>query len=106
MKIYKGVVLTILLHGCESWPLTEAQTAKLDAFHHRQLRAILKIPWWLIRNDEVLQRAKISSIGDKVRQLRMFWLGHVIRMDQTRLPSQALFGQLSGRRRSTADVKM
>jgi len=32
------------------------------------------------------------------RQLRMVWLGHVIRLGPDRLPYQALFGQLAGQR--------
>jgi hypothetical protein len=88
VKFYKGLVLTILLHGAESWPLTGAQAAKLESFHHRWLRTILRVKWWQrIRNEEILQRAKIYSIGDRMRQVRMLWLGHVIRMGSNRLPS-------------------
>ncbi|KAG7670234.1 hypothetical protein KSW81_008369 [Nannochloris sp. 'desiccata'] len=107
IKIYKSLVITIFLHGAEAWPLTEAQTAKLETFHQRQLRIILRISWWQhISNTEVLQRAKIYSIGDRIRQVRMLWLGHVMRMGPSRIPYQTLFGQLSGRRRAGRSLSL
>ena len=99
LMFYKGLVLPILLHGAESWPLTDAQTKRLDTFHHRCLRQILRVRWEQhISNEQLLATAGIYSIRDRVRQIRMFWLGHVIRMGPSRLPYQALFGQLDGRR--------
>ena len=97
---FKSLVLTILLHGAESWPLTGNEVQRLEVFQQRWLRHILHISWSEhISNEVVLHRANIPSIKIRTRQLRMFWLGHVIRRGPNRLPYQALFGQLSGQRR-------
>lgn len=100
LKIYKSAVLTVLLHGAESWPLTGRDTARLDVFHQRWLRRILHVFWFQhVSNAEILQRARMPSIADRARCLRMLWFGHVIRMGPDRLPYQSLFGQLAGTRR-------
>lgn len=99
LTFFKSLVLTILLHGAESWPLTQKDVQRLEVFQQRWLRRILKISWnEHISNEIVLQRAGLSSIEARTRQLRMVWLGHVIRLGPDRLPYQALFGQLAGRR--------
>ena len=49
--IYKAHVLepTILLYGSEVWNKTQTQMKRLEMFHHRCLRRILKIKWFLSR---------------------------------------------------------
>jgi hypothetical protein len=99
MVTYKTLVKTILLYGGESWPLTQSQTAKLEAFHQRQLRSILRIRWdALVSNSEVLRRAGDLSIADTLRLLRLKWLGHTFRLDDGRMLRRMLFGRLDGRR--------
>jgi hypothetical protein len=94
LRFFKSLVLPILLHGAESWPLTSKEVQRLEVFQQRWLRHILNISYWQhIRNEVVLQRARLPSIEVRTRQLRMFWMGHVIRLGPTRLPYQALFGQ-------------
>ena len=45
MAVYKAIVLTTLLYGCEAWITYRRHIKKLDAFHMRCLRRILRITW-------------------------------------------------------------
>ena len=107
LTFYKSLVLTILLHGAESWPVTQKHVQRLEVFQQRWLRRILKTSWTQhISNEDILQRAGVPSIETRIRQLRMIWLGHVIRLGPARLPYQALFGQLAGQRsRGTGKIQ-
>lgn len=70
--ICKALVLTVLLYGAESWPLTEAKTKKLEVFHTKALRRALDIRrrgLHLISNDELFQRADTESIAVTLRLL-------------------------------------
>jgi hypothetical protein len=40
-RFYKSLVLTILLHGAESWPLTGNEVQRLEVFQQRWVRRIL-----------------------------------------------------------------
>ena len=43
--IYLAIPVNLLLWGCQSWALTKVLTKKIEVFHMRCLRRILKIKW-------------------------------------------------------------
>ena len=95
IKVYKAVVLTSLLYGCESWTLYRKHTKQLERFHTRSLRAIMGIKWQdRVTNLEVLDRGGLLSIEAMILKAQLRWTGHVIRMEPHRLPRQLLYGEL------------
>ena len=79
---------------------------KLEAFHQRCLRRMMKISWEShATNLEVLQLAGMTSITTEIRKKHFKWAGQVTRMSDNRLPKQLLYGELQegsrpkGRRR-------
>ncbi len=63
IAVYKAVVLTTLLYGCESWTLFHRHIAKLDQFHLRCLKKIAHIKWQdMVPDTAVLERCEISGI--------------------------------------------
>jgi len=54
MRIYNAAVLSVLLYGAETWPLTGTLSFRLDGFDSRALRSILGIHWRdLVSNETV-----------------------------------------------------
>ena len=95
IQVYKAAVVTTLLYGAESWVLYRKQVRLLERFHQRCLRAIMGIQWQdHVTNEEVLQRADITSVESMlmIRQLR--WAGHVSRMDDSRMPKAVFYSEL------------
>ncbi|KAL6475004.1 hypothetical protein MHYP_G00160440 [Metynnis hypsauchen] len=93
LKVYKTVVLTSLLYGCETWTLYRKHVKLLESFHMRSLRSILGIRWQdRVTNLEVLDRAESTSIEAMVLKAQLRWTGHVIRMEPYRIPRQLLYG--------------
>ena len=96
LKIYKAVVITSLLYGCESWTLYRRHVKLLEQFHQRSLRSIMGIRWQdKITNIDVLDRAETISIESMLLKAQLRWVGHIIRMPDYRLPKQLLFGELT-----------
>ena len=94
--VYKACVLSTLLYGSESWTLYAHQTRKLNSFHMRCLRRILNVHWSdKITNNKILDMAGIQSLYTILRQQRLRWLGHVIRMTENRIPKMVLFSELA-----------
>ena len=61
----------------------------------RALRSILGIKWQdKISNTEVLDRAHSSTIEAMLLKSQLRWTGHVVRMNDTRIPKQLFFGEL------------
>lgn len=95
-QVYRACVLSTLLYGSESWTLYAKQEHKLNAFHMRCLRRILNITWQdKVPNTQVLERAALPSIYAILKQRRLRWLGHVIRMEDGRIPKDLLYGELA-----------
>ena len=98
--VYQACVVSVLLYGAECWPLLKADEERLDAFHHRCLRAILRVTRWDQQLHHVTNKGlrecwgDVGLMSDQVRSRRLQWLGHVARMDNERLPKQLLFGWL------------
>ena len=101
VRVYEAVVLTILLYGSETWILLRKHVNVLESFHMKHLRIILGIRWQdKVTNIEVLNRANSSSLEALLIKAQLRWSGHVVRMDDTRLPKIALYGELSSGVRS------
>ncbi|KAI4883820.1 hypothetical protein NFI96_002543 [Prochilodus magdalenae] len=81
--LFKSLVLSILLYGCETWKLTKGEEGKLDIFQTKCLRRILRIRWQQhISNRKVLEMAGAEKISEEVRRRRWNWIGHVLRRDR------------------------
>ena len=81
IKVYKAVVLTTLLYGCESWTVYQRHAKKLNHFHTTRLRKLLGISWQeRIPDTEVLTRAVLLSIPIILMKVQLRWAGHVARM--------------------------
>jgi hypothetical protein len=40
VRIYKIIILAVVLYGCETWPLTVREEHKLRVFENRLLRRV------------------------------------------------------------------
>ena len=87
MKFYNACVLSTLLYGAECWSLTERDEARLDAFDMRCQRKILRITWLQHKtNHYVRSLTKQPQLTNIIRNRRLKWFGHVLRMDPGRIP--------------------
>ena len=99
--VYQAVVLGVLLYAAETWPAKQRDIRRLEGFHHRCLRSILGIGRMQqrlqhISNEKVRQWFGMpTSLEVTIACRRLQWLGHVARMEDSRLPKQFLFGWLS-----------
>ena len=90
-KLFRAIVVPSLVYGAETWPATEGLLKRLDTFQSRCLRRIWGINWWdYIRTEDVLHRSHQPSVSTIIRRSRLRWFGHVMRMDEIRLPKRIL----------------
>ena len=95
IDVYRATVLTSLLYG-ETWTLSSKQIDRLEKFHLSTLRKIARIRWFhKVTNYEVLSRCKIKSLKSMLDKAKLRWLGHVIRMEDSRIPKALLYGRLA-----------
>ena len=101
-KVYKAVVLPTLLCTCETSTVYQQHAKRLNHFHTRCLRKLLKIKW---QDKEVLKRAGMQNVHILLKLAQLRWTGHVTRMHEERLPKKILYRELEMDKRSHGGQK-
>jgi hypothetical protein len=86
IKIYKTVILPVVLYGCETWSLTLREEHGLRVSENRVLRRIFGPKreedgsWRKLHNDELHSPYSSQNIVRVSKARRLRWAGHVARM--------------------------
>ena len=84
LSVYQATVLPSLLYGCETWTCYRRHIRKLEQFHLRCLRAVLRVSWKdKVTNQEILRRAGLTGIDAMLNLAQLHWTGHVMHMDNS-----------------------
>jgi hypothetical protein len=104
IKIYKTVILPVVLYGCETWSLTLREEHRLRVFEKRVLRGIFGPKreedgsWIKLHNDELHSLYSSLNIVRVIKSRGMRWAGHVARMGEGRGVHTVLVGRPEGKR--------
>jgi hypothetical protein len=91
LKIYNSNVKSILLYGSETWRVVRTDFNKLNTFHTKNMRKLCGIFWPnTISNVDLYARTNSISMEDEIKMKRWRWLGHVIRMNDDKIPKTSL----------------
>ena len=87
IKIYRTIVLPVVLYGCGTWSLTVREERRLRVFENRVLRRIfgpkrdeVTGKCRKLHNEELNDLNSTPSIVRVIKSRRMRWAGHVARM--------------------------
>jgi hypothetical protein len=104
IKIYKTVILPVVLYGCETWSLTLREEHRLRVFENRVLRGKFGPKreedgsWRKLHDDELHSLYSSPNIVRVIKSWRMRWAGHVARMGKRRGVYWVLVGRPEGKR--------
>jgi hypothetical protein len=105
IKIYKTIILPVVLYGCETWSLTLREEHRMRVFENRVLRRIFGPKrdevtggWRKLHNEELHSLYSSPGIFRVSKARRMRWAGHVARMGEGRGAGNILVGRPEGRR--------
>ena len=101
IKLFRSIILSILLYGSETWCLLNSQIQRLQVFVTRCLRIITGISLWQkVRNTELKRMTSIERIEVLRKQRRLRWFGHLQKMENNRIPKKLLSARMQeGKRR-------
>jgi hypothetical protein len=87
ITIYKNIILSVVLYGCETWSLTLREEYRLEVFENRVLRRISGLKrdevtgeWRKLHTEELHDLYSSPRISRIIKARRMRWTGLVARM--------------------------
>jgi hypothetical protein len=98
-KIYRTIILPVVLYGCEAWSVTLKEELRLRVFENRVLRIFgpkwgkVTGEWRKLHNEELHDLYSSPSIVQVIKMIRMRWVGHVARMREGRGTYTVLVGK-------------
>ncbi|KAJ4451260.1 hypothetical protein ANN_02721 [Periplaneta americana] len=105
LRIYKTVILPVVLYGCETWTLTLREEKRLRVFENKVLRKIFGAKrdevtgeWRKLHNTEL---HALYSSPDMIRNIKsrgLRWAGHVAHMGESRNAYRVLVGKPEGKK--------
>jgi len=105
IKIYRTIILPVVLDGRETWSLTLREERKLRVSENMVLRRIfgprrdeVTGEWRRLHKEELNDLYCSPNIVRVIKSGRMRWAGHVARMGEERRVYRVLVGKPEGRR--------
>ena len=95
-EVHNAVVLPTLLYGAETWTVKADSVRRMRGFHNRCMRSMLGVSRLQQWKERITSRELAETIGmtesmaEILRRHRLRWLGHVARMEDSRMPKQLL----------------
>jgi hypothetical protein len=91
VKIYKTIILSVVLCGCKTWSVTLREKHRLRVFENRVLRGIFETKrdevtgeWRKLHSGELHNSYSSPDIIRQIKSRRMRCAGHVARMGEGR----------------------
>ena len=100
VHLVKGIVLPVVMYGCENWTIKKAECQIIDAFELWCWRRLLRVPWTARRcNQSILKEISPEySLEGLMPELKLQYFGHLmLRTDS--FEKTRMRGKIEGRRR-------
>ena len=100
IHIVKAMIFPVVMYGCESWTIKQAEHWRINAFELWYWRRLLRVPWTARRsNQSILEEISPEySLEGPMLKLKLRYSGHlmwrVYSLEKTLMP-----GKIEGRRR-------
>ena len=71
--LVKAMVFPVVMYGCESWTIKQAEYRRIDAFELWCWRRLLRVPWTTRRSKETGPEYSLEGL-----MLKLQYFGHLI----------------------------
>ena len=100
IRLVKAVVFPVVIYGCESWTVKEAEHQRIDAFELWCWKRLSRVPWTVRRSSQSILK-EISpecSLEGLMLKLKLQYFGHLMRTANS-FEKTLMLGGIGGRRR-------
>ena len=104
IHLFKAMVLPVVMYGCESWAIKNAEHWRIDSFYLWCWRRLLRAPWTARRSNQSInwfdwkEINPVYSLEGLMLKVKLQYFGHLMwRTDS--LEEILMLGKIEGRRR-------
>ena len=100
VRLVKAMVFPVVMYGCESWTIKEAECRRIDVFELWCWRRLLRVSWTARRSNQSILK-EISpgcSLEGLMLKLKLQYFGHLMRRAES-LEKTLMLGKIEGERR-------
>ena len=100
VHLIKAMVFPLVMYGCESWTVKEAECQRIDAFELWCWRRLLRVPWTARRsNQSILKEISPEYLLEWLMlKLKLQYFGHLMQRTDS-FEKIVMLGKIEGRRR-------
>ena len=98
VRLVKAMVFPVVMYGCESSSIKNAEHRKIDAFELWCWRRLLRVPWTAGRSNQSILRELSPGCSLEGLRLKLQYFGHLMRRVDS-LEKTLMLGGIGGRRR-------
>ena len=97
VHIVKAMVFPVVMYGCESWTVKDAECQRIDAFKLWCWRRLLKVPWTARRSNQSIIREinPENSLEGLMLKLKLQYLSYLMQTDDS-LEKSPILGKTEG----------
>ena len=94
------MVFPVVMYGCESWTIKEAECQRTDAFELWCWRRLLRVPWTAKRSNQSILKeiSPENSLKGLMLKLKLQYFGHLTRKTDS-LEKTLMLGKIEGGKR-------
>ena len=99
VRLVKAMVFPVVMYGCESWTVKNAERRRIDAFELWCWRRLLRVPWTARRSNQSILK-EISpgiSLEGMMLKLKLQYFGHLMRRGKDSLEKTLMLGGIGGK---------
>ena len=99
-SLVKAMVFPVVMYGCESWTIKQAEHQRIDAFELWCWRRLLRVPWTArTSNQSILKEIRPGcSLEGLMLNLKHQYFGHLMRRADS-FEKTLMLGKIEGRSR-------
>ena len=96
VSLVKAMVFPVVMYGCESWTIKQAERQRTDAFELRCWRRVLRVPWTARLSQSILK--EINPEYSLMLRLKFQYFNYLMQRADS-LEKALMLGKIEGRRR-------
>ena len=96
--LVKVMVFPVVMYGCESWTIKQAEYRRIDAFELWCWRRLLRVPWTARKSNQSILKEISPEYSWEGLMLKLQYLGQLIRRTDS-LEKTLMLGKIGGGRR-------